>query len=109
MTACMVSLCNLCDASAVLYVNRATCYVRLQEWDQVEQECRQALSKEPAHMQVNIALVSVNRHRCCFQCAFNPTVTRQHLIATLAELQAKHYYAKPGSSLPTDPGMSASM
>ncbi len=43
MTACIVTLCNLCNASAVLYVNRATCYARLQEWDQVEQEYKQAL------------------------------------------------------------------
>ena len=58
-----VSLCNLCDASAVLYVNRATCYVRLHQWDQVEQECKEALSKEPAHMQVNIASHAY-RHSC---------------------------------------------
>ncbi len=53
MTACIVTLCNLCNAFAVLYVNRATCYARLQEWDQVEQECKQALLKEPAQVQVN--------------------------------------------------------
>ncbi len=63
MTACIVSLCNLCDSSAVLYVNRATCYYRLQEWDQVEQQCRQALSKEPAHVQVNIASPAHTRLR----------------------------------------------
>ncbi|KAL0053851.1 hypothetical protein WJX82_000028 [Trebouxia sp. C0006] len=46
----------VCSHWAVLYVNRATCYFRLQEWDKVEQQCKQALSKEPAHVQAHYLL-----------------------------------------------------
>ena len=37
----------------VLYVNRATCFVKMQAWGRAQQDCETALRRDPANMQVS--------------------------------------------------------
>lgn len=74
--------CHKLAYSAVCHVNRAACYIQLQDWQKVQQDCASALRLEPAHMQVGLMLpvcIAALRHvPCSFSstpvpsCCFNP-------------------------------------